>query len=106
MSDMCTPRPWHVERSLGRFELWEKDHGHTHTAVGSVARAADAALICSAVNTHGKLVEALRECVEWLRVDCAIEAHPKTHGPSDALRMASEVLKKVEGNHDPNQDQS
>jgi hypothetical protein len=43
-----SPGPWHVEKSGGRYEIWPKDNGQTHTYVGIAQRAEDAWLFAAA----------------------------------------------------------
>lgn len=82
-----TPGPWHVEKSLGRYEIWPKDSGQTHSFVGVVQRELDARLIAAApellstlqsvsdyfakidemqpARDHGQVGEAIRAAVKF-----------------------------------------
>ncbi len=43
-----TPGPWHVERACGRYEIWPKDKGQTHSFIGIAQLSTDARLIAAA----------------------------------------------------------
>lgn len=91
VADSFTPGPWHISKSLGRYEIWPKDYGHTHCFVGVVQRQIDARLIAAAPD----LLEACRaltaEVPLWelnIRKDfslinahnCALKAIAKAEG--------------------------
>jgi len=43
-----TPGPFHVEKHCGRYEIWPKDNGQTHTLVGVAQTKSDADLFAAA----------------------------------------------------------
>lgn len=57
-----TPGPWHVERACGRYEIWPKDQGQTHSYIGTIQEEANARLIAAAP----ELLELLIDIGQWL----------------------------------------
>lgn len=85
-----TPGPWHVERAVGRYEIWPKDKGQTHTYIGVVQTKADAQLIALAP----EMAEALMDVVGFL-ADMAEDY--ADYGIGDKAKRVRALLARLEG---------
>lgn len=85
MNTKHTPFPWHIEKSLNRFEIWPVDNGQTHTFVGVVQRAEDSEFIVRACNSHDELVAACERALPWIGKMIADKAHLNSVAPNDCV---------------------
>jgi hypothetical protein len=80
-----TSLPWHVEKHIGRYELWPVDYGQTHAFVAVVLRGDDAEFIARAANSHADLLEVARMAASSIPVD-----------PVALMEAARAAIKKCE----------
>lgn len=95
-----TPTPWHIEKHIGRYELWPTDNGQPHTNAATANRKVDAEFIVRAMNAHEELVAACHNAESLLR---QIQIRVKQANDSisheltrDAIAPLCNALAKVE----------
>jgi hypothetical protein len=86
MSDTTkfTPGPWHIEKSCGRYEIWPKDEGQTHTCIGIIQTRPNADLIANATELYDVL-----SIMEKMLTDGDVT--------TNEINQARAILKKARG---------
>lgn len=89
MSIKHTAGPLHVEKSCGRYEIWPKDNGQTHSFVGIAQRKEDASLFAAAP----ELLEACKNLLSLFDSGWAVRDTSDDASPGFALRQIEPMRK-------------